>query len=191
MRTTDSTSFTLESWETQQGRHGTRRYGWRGTSEIFGRIVVTYPVARQSTWARVGVDGERIPASSFEGFADGSRPSLSLMQFRVGITPVPLRRRRWALTKKGRSLRLTHGGHTYTCTAARRGKGYALAREGVRIRVSQKGRGSRRRQTVEVNGPAEPVDISIAVVFTGANLANLTLPGAVRSILARLLDLNS
>ncbi|MFJ2218107.1 hypothetical protein ACIQVO_39215 [Streptomyces sp. NPDC101062] len=184
-------SFTLESWETQQGHRSTHQYGWRGTSEVFGEIVVTYPVARRSTWARIGVDGERIPASSFEGFADGSRPSLSLMEFRVGTTPVPLNRSRWALTKKGRSLRLAHGGHTYTCTATRRGKGYVVAREGVRVRVSPKGRGSRTRQTVEVHGPAEPVDLSIAVVFTGANLANLTVPGAVRSALARLLDLNS
>ncbi|MFC9428577.1 hypothetical protein [Streptomyces sp. NPDC056987] len=109
----------------------------------------------------------------------------------MGTTPVPLSRRRWALTKKGRSLRLAHGGHAYTCTAGRGGRSYVLAREGVRVAVSRKGRGSGRRQVFEVSGPAEPADISIAVVFTGVNRANLTLGGAIRSTVARLLDLAS
>ncbi|MEV7872337.1 hypothetical protein AB0P17_40955 [Streptomyces sp. NPDC088124] len=50
---------------------------------------------------------------------------------------------------------------------------------------------SGKRQVVEVSGPAEPADISIAVVFTGVNTADLTLGGAIRSAVARLLDLVS
>ncbi|MFJ8000471.1 hypothetical protein ACIQ7D_25610 [Streptomyces sp. NPDC096310] len=152
---------------------------------------MTCPIARGNTWARVGVDGEHIPASSFEGFPDGSRPSLSFMEFRVGSTPVVLSRRRWALTRKGRSLRLATAGIRTTARPRDAERAHVLAREGVRVGVARKGGGSRRRQIVEVTGPAEPVDLSIAIVFTGANLANLTLSGAARSTPARFLDLTS
>ncbi|MFI6704038.1 hypothetical protein ACIBJC_34750 [Streptomyces sp. NPDC050509] len=150
-----------------------------------------YPTVRQNTRARVEVSGERIPDSWFEGFADGSSPSLSLMELRIGSTPVSLTRRRWAVTKRGRSLRLVNAERKYTCTATGRGKGYVLARDGVRIKVAQKGHGKKKYQSVDVNGPADPVDISIAVVFTGANRANLTLGGAIRSAVARILDMFS
>ncbi|WP_051835737.1 hypothetical protein [Streptomyces sp. NRRL WC-3549] len=39
----------------------------------------------------------------------------------------------------------------------------------------------RRRVLVLIDGPADPVDISLAVLFSGANRSQLTLGGAFRA----------
>ncbi|MFJ2174683.1 hypothetical protein ACIOHE_17525 [Streptomyces sp. NPDC087851] len=182
------TTFKLDPWETRNGARATHQFGWRGESADFGEVVVTYPVARQNLSVLIGAKGDRIPETWFEGFGEGKSPSLSLMKLRVGTSPLPVKRRGWALTKRGRALRFGHDGKKYTCTASGRGKGYVVSRDDVRIKVAQKGSGSRKHVTVDVDGPAEPVDISLAILFSGANRANLTLVGAARSAVARFFD---
>ncbi|MFE4060146.1 hypothetical protein ACFXP3_28270 [Streptomyces sp. NPDC059096] len=185
------TTFKLDPWETRNGARATHQFGWRGESANFGEVVVTYPVARQNLTVLIGAKGDRIPDTWFEGFGEGKSPSLSLMKLRVGTSQLSVRRRSWALTKRGRSLRFTHEGRKYTCTASGRGKGYVVSRDEVRVKVIQRGSGSRKHVTVDVDGPAEPVDISLAVLFSGTNRANLTLGGAIRSAVARFFDMLS
>ncbi|MFE2942709.1 hypothetical protein ACFXKG_27190 [Streptomyces sp. NPDC059255] len=185
------TTFRLEPWETRNGQRATHQFGWRGDSEDFGEVVVTYPVARQNLTVLVGAKGDRIPETWFEGFGEGKSPSLSLMKLRIGTTPVTVKRRGWALTKRGRALRFEHDGRKYTCVAVRRGKDYLVSHDGVRIKVASKGTGGRKHLTVDVDGTAEPVDISLAVIFSGVNRANLTLGGAIKSAVARFFDMLS
>ncbi|WP_240136181.1 hypothetical protein [Streptomyces sp. MUM 178J] len=92
-----------------------------------------------------------------------------------------IRRNRWAITKKRRSLRITHEGTPYRCTAISR-KSYTFSRPGLAITVTESGiRRKNRRLRVNVEGAPEPIDMSLGLLFSMANRSHLTLGGAFRA----------
>ncbi|WP_236241834.1 hypothetical protein [Streptomyces sp. CC228A] len=171
------------SFEMREIRDEGRALHWSTTSEDFGDIRVRYPAdirPKRGTAARA--EGSTIPTAlmiSWSIFED--KPRLTGAQLSVDGREAQLRRNRWAVSRKRRALRITHDGTTYRCTAISR-KRYVLTRPGLAITVTDSGIGrKRRRLLVQIDGPAEPVDISLAVLFSGVNRSHLTLGGAFRA----------
>ncbi|MEW1724578.1 hypothetical protein [Streptomyces sp. NPDC093109] len=161
--------------------HRSPKHTWQGISHEFGEMKLVHSSdSAEEGGPAAEVRGESVPNVFFEGFSLGDRPRLTLARLRVGGEVVETRRRSWALRKKGRALRLAFEGNEYRCTAVNR-KSYTFTRSGVRILVTEKGRGESKYIMVNVDGPAGPADISLGVVFAGANRAHLTWGGAVRA----------
>ncbi len=88
------------------------------------------------------------------------------------------------MSRRQRALRLTYGEISYRCTAASR-KEYTVTRPGLSVTVTESGfRRRRRRLLVLIDGPAEPADISLAVLFSRVNRSQLTWGGALRAELS-------
>ncbi|MFE2290609.1 hypothetical protein [Streptomyces sp. NPDC059452] len=179
------------SFELREVRHEERALCWSGISEEFGTIEVRYPAdgPMGSTTARVL--GSAIPSTLLIGWSlFDDKPRLTGARLQLGGEEVQLRRRPWAVRRKGRALRITHDGNEYRCRAIRRKK-YVLTRPGLAVTVTQSGVGTKRRRVqVVIDGPAVPVDISLAVLFSGVNRAQLTLGGAFRTGFSPILNLS-
>ncbi|MFE7457845.1 hypothetical protein [Streptomyces sp. NPDC057554] len=156
---------------------------WSGTSEEFGDVEVHYSAdlgPMGSTCARA--QGSVIPTAFLIGWSVfDDKPRLTGAQLQLDGEEVKLRRKPWAVRRKGRALRITYDGKEYRCRATRR-KQYVLTRPGLAVTVTESGIGkNRRRVLVLIDGSAVPVDISLAVLFSGVNRAQLTLGGAFRT----------
>lgn len=191
---TTTAPFTLSAWKGDR-RGEPRQYGWQGTSQEFGDILVRYPVAPLLPESRVAeAGGGFLPVATFESrgiHVDGLvRPTLNGATLRLGDAVVRMARNRWGVTNRMRSLRMTYLGDRYRVTAINR-RGYTLTREpdgddpGVVVTVRQSGFGKRKQMSVSVAGRAVPADIALATLFTGVDRSVLTRRGAVRAGFAR------
>ncbi|OII69643.1 hypothetical protein [Streptomyces sp. CC77] len=172
-----TTSFALER------THVRRTLDWSGTSEEFGEITVcTATDLAPRDGAGVRVQGSAIPTALLTGFSlFEADPRLTAAELWLAGAEVPLRRNRWAVSRRQRALRLTYGEISYRCTAASR-KEYTVTRPGLSVTVTESGfRRRRRRLLVLIDGPAEPADISLAVLFSRVNRSQLTWGGALRA----------
>ncbi|MFF3677294.1 hypothetical protein ACFYYS_25360 [Streptomyces sp. NPDC002120] len=190
---TTTAPFALHVWS--EGEKFERLTGWQGTSQEFGEITVIHPHRGNDGHSlRSEVRGSRIPSASFSSRGFHAQvmtlPSLNGAMLRLGDSVVYMTRNRWALTHRGRSLRLEYGGDHYRLTAVNR-KEYTLTRApdaedpGVTIRVKQSGIGKSKRLAVTVLGRALGADITLAALFGGVDRATLTRRGAVRAGISR------
>ena len=189
--------FALASWKERQPV-GLTKFGWQGTSAEFGDIRVVYPAGKDMPNVMVTeVRGGLIPTAVFETRGVHtevvSMPTINRSTLRVGDGLVRMDRNRWAPTHRGRSLHMTYLGDAYRLTAINR-RAYTLSRQadsedpGSVITVRQSGLGSGRKMTVRAAGRVLPVDVTLAVLFTGVDRSVLTRRGAVRAALSRTLD---
>ncbi|MFB7913762.1 hypothetical protein [Streptomyces sp. NPDC056061] len=172
-----TTSFEMREVRKERGRC------LSGASGEFGEIEVLYPVDLGPTGGTgAQVQGGAIPTALLIGWSiSDNKPRLTGAQLRLGDDEVKTRRNRWAVRRKGRALRMTHHGIEYRCTAVSR-KSYLFTRPGLAVTVTESGiRKKRHRLLVLIDGPAEPVDIALAVLFSGANRSHLTMGGAFRA----------
>ncbi|WP_240136179.1 hypothetical protein [Streptomyces sp. MUM 178J] len=166
---------------------------WSGTTAEFGDIEVIYPAdLGPGNGTGAEVRGSSIPGALFTGDSLlGFKPRLTGMKLLVEGEEVKPRRNRWAVSKKRRSLRLAYKGTTYRCTAISR-KSYVFTRPGLAITVSESGvRRKNRRARVQADGPATPIDISLAVLFAGVDRPQLTMGGAFRVFLSTVFHLST
>ncbi|NEB07300.1 hypothetical protein G3I32_00065 [Streptomyces coelicoflavus] len=179
-------TYTLDRWEDRSGHRLAWKFGYRGTAGEFGRIEVVYPARRHGDRHGTEVRGDAVPATSFDGWAYGRKPSLYLGQLSVGGEGIRLRRNRWAQTRAGRALRMRVAGreYRYLATSARH-RDRSLIRKGVEVRTSRHGRGARKKATLTVLGSADATDLALAAVMCGVNTRNLTRGGAVRAFFNR------
>ncbi|WP_405710973.1 hypothetical protein OG264_19205 [Streptomyces xanthophaeus] len=171
------------SFEMREIRDERRALHWSTTSEEFGDIKVRYPAdIRPATGTGARAEGSAIPTTLLISWSIfGDKPRLNGAHLRVDGQEVKLRRNRWAVRRKGRALRMTHDGTEYRCSAISR-KRYVLTRPGLAVTVTDSGIGTKRRRLrVVIDGAAEPVDVSLAVLFAGVNRSHLTLGGAFRA----------
>lgn len=191
--------FTLAAWKKDKVPEGRQRqFGWIGASPEFGDIHVVWPALPHIDSVLVTeVRGVAIPTAVFEvrGMHAElmSMPSLNRATLRVNDTPVPMRRNRWGVTRRGRSLRLTYQGGPYRLSAINR-HAYTLTREpadgapGAVITVRQSGMGKNKKVTVQASGPVQAGDLTLAILFTGIDRATLTKRGVVRATFSRLFN---
>jgi hypothetical protein len=193
MHTTIS-PFALAYWKERQPV-GLKKFGWQGTSAEFGDIRVVYPAGKYMPNVMVTeVRGGLIPTAVFETRGVHtevvSMPTINRSKLRVGDGLVRMDRNRWAPTHRGRSLHMTCLGDAYRLTAINR-RAYTLSRQadsedpGSVVTVRQSGLGSGRKMTVRAAGRVLPVDVTLAVLFTGVDRSVLTRRGAVRAAISR------
>ncbi|MFF9865033.1 hypothetical protein ACF1G0_06370 [Streptomyces sp. NPDC013953] len=193
---TTITPFTLTFWKGERPPGKPRPRGWQGTSPEYGDIRVLWP-APPHVDERIAtqVSGDLIPTVTLETRGIHAEllvlPSLNRSTVRVGDGLVSLSRNRFAMTKRGRSLRMTYLGDHYRLTAIDR-KAYTLARTpdaddpGAVLTVRQSGLGKSKKVSVQANGRVLPADLALAVLFSGIDRAVLTRGGAVRAGIARI-----
>jgi hypothetical protein len=140
------------------------------------------------------VRGGSIPTATFESRGIHtevlSRPTLNRITLRLGDAMVHTSRNRLALTHRGRALHMRYGGDRYRLWAVDRRR-YVLMRQpdsedpGVRITMTQSGRGRRRQIALTAAGRAVAADIALATLFTGVDRSVLTRRGTVRAFISR------
>ncbi|MFD3352524.1 hypothetical protein [Streptomyces fradiae] len=185
------TPFALVRWKSPKTPGEPRQYGWTGTSPEFGEVRVVWPALPHATNAVVTeVAGGRLPAARFEtrGLLSDlvSKPTLNRATCRVDGRLVAMERNRWAVTHRGRALRMRYMGDDYRLTAL--GKhAYRLERlrddedPGVVVTAHETGVGSGRRVTLRAAGRVLPADLALAALFSGVDRSVLTRRGAVRA----------
>lgn len=187
MHTTVS-PFTL-AYEKRREPGGRPQYGWRGRSPEFGEVRVVWPALPHASGAIVTeAGGDRLPTARFEtrGLLSDlvSMPTLNRATCRVDGRLAGLDRNRWAVTRRGRSLRLRYLGDHYRLTAIGR-HAYRLTRladgedPGVLVTVRRSGIAGGRRLTVRAAGRVLPADLALAALFAGVDRSVLTRRGAV------------
>jgi hypothetical protein len=187
------TPFLLHHWK--EGARREQLTGWRGTSPEFDDIKVTSPLNRTRSEVVVAeVRGGSIPTATFESRGIHTevltRPTLNRITLRLGDAMVHTSRNRFALTHRGRALHMRYGGDRYRLWAVNRRR-YVLMRQpdsedpGVRITMTQSGRGRRRQITLTAAGRAVAADIALATLFTGVDRSVLTRRGTVRAFISR------
>ncbi|MDT9684736.1 hypothetical protein RND61_22145 [Streptomyces sp. TRM76323] len=187
---TTITPFTL-AYEKRREPGGRPQYGWRGTSPEFGDVHVVWPALPHASGVIVTeAGGGGIPTARFEtrGLLSDlvAMPTLNRATCRVDGRLAAMDRHRWAVTHRGRSLRLRYLGDDYRLTALTK-RAYRLARladdedPGVVVTVRQSGIGGGRRLTVEAAGRVLPADLALAALFAGVDRSVLTRRGAVRA----------
>ncbi|KUF17135.1 hypothetical protein [Streptomyces silvensis] len=196
---TTTAPFTLDFWK-QSDKGKRHQFGWQGTSQEFGDIRVTYPLAPSHPEMLITeVRGGSIPTATFEARGIHTSgmvmPSLNRATLRLGDAHVHMTRNRLGVTHQGRSLFLKHAGDTYRL-AANNHREYVLSRAaddedpGVTITVRETGRGSKKKLTLSVAKRAVGADIALAALFAGVDRATLTRRGAVRAGIARVTHLS-
>ncbi|MFI7286931.1 hypothetical protein ACIBRY_09800 [Streptomyces anulatus] len=192
--TASTAPFTLAFWK--EGRTHEQRAGYRGTAAEFGEIVLTAPLPRKYTPARVvsEVRGPSVPTAVFETRGIHTEaadlPTLNRSVLRVGDALVHLRRNRFGLTRRARALHFRYGGDHYRLRAVNR-KQFVLTRRaddedpGVSLTAKQAGLGGGRKLVVRATGRAVAADIVLVTLFAGVDRAPLTRSGAVLAALGR------
>ncbi|MFV2119345.1 hypothetical protein ACE14D_13215 [Streptomyces sp. Act-28] len=187
---TTITPFTL-AYEKRREPGGRPQYGWQGTSPEFGEIRVVWPALPHASGVIASeASGGGVPTARFETRGLLSElvvmPTLNRATCRVDGRLVSLERHRWALTHRGRSLRLRYLGDDYRLTAVNK-RAYRLTRladdedPGVVVTVRQSGIAGGRRLTVQAAGRVLPADLALAALFGGVDRSVLTRRGAVRA----------
>ncbi|OSC60739.1 hypothetical protein B5181_29395, partial [Streptomyces sp. 4F] len=69
-------TFTLGHWEDRSGHRLDWKFGYRGEASSFGRIEVVYPARRHGDHHVTEVTGDRVPTTTFDGWAYVRTPSL-------------------------------------------------------------------------------------------------------------------
>ncbi|MEU7279305.1 hypothetical protein AB0A69_11085 [Streptomyces sp. NPDC045431] len=193
---TTLTPFTLTFWKGERSRGKPLLRAWQGTSPEYGDMRVLWPAPPYvDSLITTQVSGGLIPTATLETRGIHAElvgmPTLNRATARVGDGLVSLSRNRFAMTKRGRSLRMTYLGDHYRLTAIDR-KAYTLARTpnaddpGVVLTVRQSGLGKGKKVSVQANGRVLPADLALAVLFAGVDRAVLTRGGAVRAGIARM-----
>jgi hypothetical protein len=188
---TTITPFALARWKSQTVPGEPRQFGWTGTSPEFGEVRVVWPALPHTRNAVVTeVSGPGLPTARFEtrGMLSDlvSKPTLNRASCRVDGRFVSMDRNRWALTHRGRALRMRYLGDDYRLTALGK-RAYRLERlrddedPGVTVTAHQTGMGSGRRVTLRAEGRVLPADLALAALFAGVDRSVLTRRGAVRA----------
>ncbi|GGQ03276.1 hypothetical protein [Streptomyces roseolilacinus] len=188
---TTLTPFALVHWKSERTPGEPRQSGWIGTSPEFGDVRVVWPALPHASNAVVAeVSGGGLPTARFEtrGLLSDlvSQPTLNQATCRVDGRFVAMERNRWALTHRGRALRMRYLGDDYRLTALGK-RAYRLERlpddedPGVVVTAHQTGIGGGRRVTLRAAGRVLPADLALAALFAGVDRSVLTRRGAVRA----------
>ncbi|MEU2185039.1 hypothetical protein [Streptomyces thermolilacinus] len=193
---TTITPFALTHWKSERTQGELRQFGWTGTSPEFGEVRVVWPALPKAPNVVVTeVSGPGLPTARFEtrGLLSElvSKPTLNRATCRVDGRFVAMERHRWAVTHRGRALRMRYLGDDYRLTALGK-RAYRLERlrddedPGVVVTAHQMGIGNGRRVTLRAAGRVLPADLALAALFAGVDRSVLTRRGAVRAGIKRM-----
>jgi hypothetical protein len=160
--------------------------GVKGDVGHFGSVVVERcplyrPTDKGMDTARLS--GPAFPETVFRGKRRSGRPSLFKAELTLDGRPAELRFNARALRKEDRALRIAYEGREYVYFVEGLGKAEVLEREGVRVTIEpgQYVPSAGTASTGTATGPADAVDLAIAIVLVEVDTDVLTLGGAALS----------
>ncbi|GHJ94922.1 hypothetical protein SNE510_44410 [Streptomyces sp. NE5-10] len=186
-----SADFTLHHTDPEGGsRLLTPAPSWAGSVPGLGGVHVRYGPApgRSDAFAQVSVAGEGLPAGVFSGIRYGHAPLPSRARLQVGAHTGAVSRFRSGLTRDQRALRVRIDGRAYRY---RQGPGkcvHELLRPGLRIRVTRDDWYRPLALTVRAEGPADGLDLSLALLLQGVYTRHLSQGGRWFSLPFRILN---
>lgn len=167
-------------------------YSWAGTVGGLGPVELVYPTERSvgasGVCFRVSVSGPHLAESSYLGLLYGGRPSLAEGELLVAGEPGQVSRNAWGLTRRGRGLRIEAWGRRYDYVEVGGKRRHELRREQIRVRMARSSWHIPQSISGAVHGPADAVDVGLAILLEGVNTRNLSVPGALLSAPGRLLS---
>ncbi|MDX2296161.1 MULTISPECIES: hypothetical protein [Streptomyces] len=183
--------FTLHHTDPEAGR---RRIGpppsWAGAVPGLGYVELRYGAAleRGGAFRQFSVGGERIPPAVFSGIDYAQMPLPSRPRLQVGPHTGTVSRRRSGLSRDGRALRIQLAGRAYRYRQGPTTCVHELLRPGVLVRVTRDDWYRPLRLDVQVEGPADAVDLSLALVLQGVYTRHLSQGGRWFSLPFRILN---
>ncbi|MFK3733388.1 hypothetical protein ACI2LJ_24355 [Streptomyces sp. NPDC088090] len=163
---------------------------WEGSVPGLGGVRVRCGPApgRSDAFAQVSVDGERLPAGVFSGIRYGHAPLPSRVRLRVGPHTGATSRFRSGITRDQRALRVRLGDRAYRYRQGRDKRVHELLRPGLRIRVTRDDWYRPLTLTVRTEGPADALDLSLALLLQGVYTRHLSQAGRWFSLPFRILN---
>lgn len=131
----------------------------------------------------VRLSGPAFPDTTFRGKRRSGQPSLSRAELTLAGRPAELRFNARALRKEDRALRISYESREYVYSAEGLGRAKVLERAGVQVTM-EPGQYVPATGTVTAGtatGPADAVDLAIAIVLEAVDTDVLTLGGTALS----------
>ncbi|MEU7724824.1 hypothetical protein AB0B78_06235 [Streptomyces sp. NPDC040724] len=166
-------------------------HAWSGSVQGFGPIELKFPLERVDRHANLLVGaawGENIPTVTFIAIGFRNYLRMAEMQLNVNEWPALFKRRRLALTRRGRALRINVCGRDYRYQALSGKRQHVLLRDGASVTTNR----SQWRHPRTISGVAEGdidnVDVALAITLQSMYTRNLTFGGALYSLPGRMLS---
>lgn len=165
---------------------------WSGDVPGFGPIEMKFPIkiidSNNSVYLSAAW-GEAFPSVTFAGVGFRSYLRMALMKMTVNEWEAVLKRRRLAVTRRGRALRINVGGRDYRYQVLAGKREHVLTRDGATVTTTR----SEWRHPRTISGVArgntiDNVDIALAVALQSMYTRNLTFAGALYSLPGRMLS---
>ena len=132
--------------------------------------------------------GEKFPTVTFTSVGFRNYLRMAAMQLNVNEWPALFRRRRLALTRSGRALRINVCGRDYRYQVLAGKRQHVLLREGVSVTTNRSQWRHPRMISGLAQGDVDNVDVALAVVLQSMYTRNLTFGGALYSLPGRMLS---
>lgn len=180
-----SWKFELLPYKSSTRKEGAKT-GLKGEVGHFGSVTVerrTIYRPLEKGMETVRLTGPAFPETSFRGKRRTGQPSLFKAQLALAGRHAELLFNARALRKNDRALRIAYEGREYVYSVVGLGKAKVLAGDGIRI-TTESGQyipSSGTPRTTTVTGPADAVDLAIAIVLEEVDTDVLTLSGAALS----------
>lgn len=162
--------------------------GGLGTVELVLPALELVPVHERSTHIGALVTGESVPPSSFVGWPYSGRPRLAEGRLSVAGRDAAFERNAWRADKEGRALRIWAVGREYTYLERQDKRHHALVRDEAKVEMARSSWREPKVLSGSVQGAADSVDISLAILFEGVYARDLSLRGALISAPGRIMD---
>ncbi|MGW7272959.1 hypothetical protein ACWGH5_20810 [Streptomyces sp. NPDC054864] len=183
----ESLQFELMPYSTGAGtKKATPNAGFRAEVGRFGSVTVERcPLYRplEKGMDTVRLSGPAFPDTTFRGKRRSGQPSLSRAELTLAGRPAELRFNARALRKEDRALRISYESREYVYSAEGLGRAKVLERAGVRVTM-EPGQYVPAAGTITAGtatGPADAVDLAIAIVLEAVDTDVLTLGGTALS----------
>ncbi|WP_051717579.1 hypothetical protein [Streptomyces sp. NRRL F-5727] len=184
-------SFSLHHTDPETGRSRLgRQPSWAGVVPGLGHVELRYGAAagRSSAFRQFSVGGERIPPAVFSGINYAQMPLPSRPRLQVGPHTGTVSRRRSGLSRDGRALRIGLGERAYRYRQGPDKCVHELLRAGLLVRVTRDDWYRPLRLDVQAEGPADAVDLALALVLQGVYTRHLSQGGRWFSLPFRILN---
>ncbi|MFD9307496.1 hypothetical protein ACFWCB_33290 [Streptomyces sp. NPDC060048] len=169
----------------------TSTHGWSGSVPGFGAVELKFPlecVDRNINLLLGAAWGESFPSVTFIGIGFRDYLRMAEMQLNVNEWPAVFKRRRLAVTRRGRALRINVYGRDYRYQVLEGKRRHALVRDGASVTTTR----SEWRHPRTISGVAEGnidnVDVALAIALQSMYTRNLTFGGALYSLPGRMLS---
>ncbi|MBT2446017.1 hypothetical protein J7F03_02720 [Streptomyces sp. ISL-43] len=166
-------------------------HAWSGSVPGFGSIELKFPMQRVDRDANLLLGaawGENFPAVTYISIGFRNYLRMADMQLNVNEWPALFKRRRLALTRRGRALHINVWGRDYRYQVLAGKRQHVLLRDGASITTTRSEWRHPRKISGVAQGNIDNVDVALAIALQSMYTRNLTFGGALYSLPGRMLS---